>query len=471
IYTISKVKTYQKHIKPPPPFITATLQQEASHKLGFSSKQTMFIAQQLFEGVKLKDEVTGLITYPRTDSLRIADEFIAETRKYISEQFGEAYLPDTPRKYKEKGISQGAHEAIRPTSILRTPQSIKQYLLDEQFKLYDLIYRRFLASQMSDAIYIVTDLEVSGVNSDTQNTYLFKTQGIKQKFDGFEKIYADSANEKFLPALKKNEEVILKAVNPEQHFTQPPARYSEATLIKKLQINGIGRPSTYATIVSTIIERRYVEKKHGRLIPTKLGFLVADILIPNFDNIFEVNFTKRMEKELDLIEENKVAWQNVVRDFYMPFKKDLEKIQDKTPEILKVTTEYLEEFCPICGKHLMVKWGKFGRFISCSGFPQCKYIKKEVAKEPQTVLEEKCPQCGRPLVERHSRYGKFNACSGDPECKYIQHNLVPKEPPKLLNKKCPKCKRQLVERKGRFGNFIACSGYPDCTYRRAIKKS
>jgi len=466
-YLITKLDTYEKHTKPAAPFITATMQQEASHKLGFTAKKTMFIAQQIFEGIKLKDEETGLITYPRTDSLRTAEEFITSTRNYINEQFGKEYVPETIRRFKERGLTQGAHESIRPTAIERTPDSIKHYLSPDQYKLYNLVYRRFLASQMTDAIYAITDVEITAKN------YTFKSQGIKQKFPGFEKIYSDAVQEKSLPLLKKDEEVLLKSIDPEQHFTQPPARYSEATLIKKLQINGIGRPSTYATIASTVLERRYVEKKQGRLWATQLGFLVNDILIKGFDNIFEVNFTKKMEEELDLIEAKKETWQNVIKDFYQPFKEDLDKMQEKTPEIKKETTQsqMLDEKCPKCGKTLTMKWGRYGQFIACSGYPDCEYIKKDANKEPPKLLDDKCPQCGKPLVERASRFGKFIACSGYPECKYIQQNQNAKEPPKLLEEKCPECGKQLVERRGRFGKFIACSGYPECKYRAKIQKS
>lgn len=461
-FLISKLNSYEKHNKPPAPFITATLQQEASRKLGFSSKKTMFLAQQLFEGIKLKDEETGLITYPRTDSLRVAEEFINSTRNYIKEKYGEEYLPATIRKYKDREETQGAHEAIRPTAINRAPSDIKEYLTPDQFKLYDLIYRRFLASQMSDSVYLITDVEITG------GKYTFQTQGIKQKFSGFEKVYSEGLAEKDLPLLKNGEQVVIRTINPEQHFTQPPARYSEASLIKKLQINGIGRPSTYATIVSTIMERKYVEKKQGRLVPTRLGFITNDILISGFDNIFEVGFTKKMEKELDLIEANRVSWRKVINDFYLPFKEDLEKIRNKTGEIKKNNIEELTEKCPKCNKPLVRRWGRYGQFIACSGYPDCKYIKKEEAKEPLKLLETKCPECSRPLTERVSRYGKFIACSGYPECKYIQQ--TPKAEVVVLEEKCPQCGKSLVERKGRFGKFIACSGYPDCQYKTRIGK-
>ncbi len=465
-YLITKLETKEKHYRPAPPFITATMQQEAARKLGFTSKKTMFIAQNLFEGIKLKREETGLITYPRTDSMRTAEEFISSTQNYIKKSYGKDYLPQEIRKFKEGGLTQGAHEAIRPTSIERTPESIKSHLSADQYKLYDLIYRRFLASQMADSVYAVTDADITAKN------YLFKSQGVKQEFDGFEKVYADPVQEKSLPPLKKNEQVFLKSVSPEQHFTQPPSRYSEATLIKKLQINGIGRPSTYATIVSTILERRYVEKKQGRLFPTQLGFVVNDILIRGFDNIFEVHFTRQMEQDLDRIEENKATWQNVIKEFYEPFKSDLDNMQERTPEIKQETTQnqLLDENCPVCKKPLAIKWGRFGQFVACSGFPDCKYIKKDAPKEQPPLLEVKCPQCGKPLVERSSKYGKFIACSGFPDCKYIQKEPKTPQPFKFINEKCPECGKELVERKGRFGDFIACSGYPECKYRRTIKK-
>lgn len=461
-YLISKLKSTERRSKPPAPFITATLQQDASRRINFSSKKTMYIAQQLFEGVKLQDEETGLITYPRTDSIRTAQDFNKLTRDYIKEKYGAAYLPEKPRFFKERRLTQGAHEAIRPTSITRDPDEIKQYLTSDQYKLYDLIYRRYLASQMSDAVYLITDVEISG------GKYTFHTQGIKQQFNGFEKIYGDGTEQKDLPVLAQNEPVRLKTINPEQHFTQPPTRYSEATLIKKLQINGIGRPSTYASIVSTIIDRRYVEKTQGRLKPTQLGFIVHDIIIPNFDNIFEINFTKQMEHELDLIEDAKQTWQSVVHDFYKPFKEDLEKMRGKTDEIKKDHIEELAEKCPQCGKNLIRRWGRYGQFVACSGYPECKYIKKEEPKEPANLLADKCPECGKPLVERIGRYGKFIACSGYPDCRYIVQTK--KQEPIMLDDKCPDCSKNLVQRKGRFGDFVACSGYPDCKYKKTIKK-
>lgn len=449
-YYITKLEKVDKLRSPAPPFITSTLQQEAARRLNFSTQKTMVIAQQLFEGIELRDETTGLITYPRTDSVRVAEEFITKTRDFIRTEFGLAYLPKNARRFKDKKFIQGAHEAIRPTSINRTPEKIKAYLTRDQFQLYDLIYRRFLASQMTDAIYRVTAVEITG------GDYKFKASAIEQKFDGFEKVYGEKEPEKSLPFLEKGEEVSLKRINPEQHFTQPPPRYTEGTLVKKLETNGIGRPSTYASIVTTLFERDYVRRIEGKLQPTELGFLVTDILIPRFADIFEVGFTREMEEELDLIETGKEDWRTVIKRFYEPFNADLEKAMMELNRIKNDTQKRLAEKCPKCEKPLAERWGRYGKFIACSDYPNCKYIKKEVLK----LLAEKCPKCKKPLVEREGRYGKFIACSNYPQCKYIK-----KEKPKELAESCPECGKPLTERFGRYGRFIACADYPVCQYK------
>lgn len=454
-YHISKVKKTERPRSPFPPFITSTLQQEAARKLGFSAKKTMFIAQQLFEGIELKDEATGLVTYPRTDSVRTAEEFINKTRDFIQKEYGSNYLPKATRRFKERKLTQGAHEAIRPTALERTPDSIHSFLNHDQFRLYDLIYRRFLASQMADAVYSIIDIEIKG------GDYEFKAQAIKQKFDGFEKVYGEAEKDKILPEMLEGDEVLLKQVNPEQHFTQPPPRYTEGTLIKKLETNGVGRPSTYATIVSTLFERQYVNRQEGKLHPTELGFLVNDILIPRFDNIFEVGFTKEMEDELDKVESGKEEWRKVIKRFYGPFNEDLEKMKEELPELKNNLKEELEEKCPTCGKNLAFRWGRYGKFIACSDYPNCKYVKKE----KPNLLDEKCPECGKPMVERFGRYGKFVACSDYPNCKYVK-----KEKPKELEQACPQCGKPLVEKFGRFGKFVACSDYPNCKYTVKSKR-
>jgi DNA topoisomerase-1 len=394
---------------------------------------------------------------------------------------------------------------------------VKRFLTPEQFRLYDLVWRRFVASQMADAVYSLTEAQVIGKSErQTPNAegriaelgngdYLFKADAVKCKFSGFERVYGDPDKEKVLPALAPAEPLAMKEFRPEQKFTQPPARYTEATLIKRLETNSIGRPSTYATIVSTLFDRKYAERREGRLHPTELGMVVTDVLVPRFSDVFELGFTREMEKELDLVEEGSEKWQEVIKRFYAPFKRDLDKVSEGAADIKQDLSKVLDEKCPECGANLAERWGRFGKFVGCSRYPECKYIKKEKAK----LLDEKCPECGKPLVERSGRFGPFKACSGYPECRYIKReepgpDLKPGEPcpkcgkplaekrgrfgtfvgcagypeckfmvrgkrpePKVLDEKCPQCGKNLVERKGRFGPFIACPGYPKCKY---IKK-
>jgi DNA topoisomerase-1 len=442
-FRIAQVKPATRRRSPSAPFITSTLQQDAARSLRFTARRTMRIAQQLFEGIALGSETVGLITYPRTDSVRVAAELVQAAREQIARQFGPEYVPEKPRFYKERKGSQGAHEAVRPTSLARTPESVEPHLTPEQFRLYDLIYRRFLASQMADAVYQSTLVLVKA------GEYLFQASALKREFAGFERVYGDAEKEKSLPPLEEGDKVELVKVRPEQHFTLPPPRYSEAALIKKLEVNGIGRPSTYASIVATLDEREYLERRQGKLFPTELGLKVNDLLIPRFDNIFEVGFTREMERELDLVEEGKEQWQAVVRRFYAPFKTDLDKAEKE-----------FEEFCPKCGKPLALKRGKFGRFLACSGYPECEHIKREEREEK--TMDEKCPECGKPLIEREGKFGKFVACSGYPECKHIKRD--PGAEPELLEEKCPECGKPLARKQGRFGPFTGCTGYPACKY-------
>ena len=451
-FSVTDVKLRERARRPLPPFITASMQQDAVQRLSFPARKAMQVAQQLFEGIDLEKETAGIITYPRTDSFRVADTFVRDTRQFVADNYGPEFLPGTPRRYPDKKGAQGAHEAIRPTRIDRTPDSVKQFLTPEQFRLYDLIYRRFLASQMADSVYSLTEAQVTG------GDYLFKADALKCKFSGFERVYGDPDKEKVLPALESGEPVTLAEFRPEQKFTQPPPRYTEATLIKRLEINSIGRPSTYATIVSTLFDRKYAERKEGRLHPTELGILVCDVLVPRFSDVFEIGFTRQMEKELDLVEEGAEKWQDVIKRFYLPFKEDLDKVSEDAAGIKEELSPKLDELCPTCGANLVEKWGRFGKFIACSRYPECKYIKKT----PPRLLDEKCPQCGKPLAEWEGRYGKYIACSRYPECKYIK-----KTPPRLLDEKCPQCGKPLAEREGRFGPFVACTGYPKCRY---IKK-
>jgi len=459
-FRVAEVKKKTRLRKPAPPFTTATLQQDAAQRLGFPARKTMRLAQQLFEGIELEKETVGLITYPRTDSVRVAAGFITDTREFIVRIMEPGFLPEKPRYYKDKKNAQGAHEAIRPTRIDRTPESVKGNLNREQFRLYDLIYRRFLASQISDARYSVIEIKVTGGDYD------FRADAVSCEFRGFEKVYGEREKEKKLPELEQDEPVGLKDFLSEQKFTQPPSRYTEATLIKRLETNGIGRPSTYASIVSTLFDRHYVERKERKLKPTELGMVVNDVLIPRFANVFEIGFTRDMERQLDLVEEGKERWQEVVGKFYTPFEHDLEQVKASVADIRQELHKELEAKCPICGKPLVERYGRYGKFIACSRYPECKYIKK--TKAEVQVLEEKCPICGKPLVERYGRYGKFIACSGYPECKYIKKT---KAEVQVLEEKCPICGKLLVERHGRYGKFIACSGYPKCRYTRKVRKS
>ncbi|MGQ9708165.1 MAG: type I DNA topoisomerase [bacterium] len=454
-FTVKKVSVRERHKKPLPPFITAMMLKDAGQLLGFSSRRTMQVAQRLFEGVDLKDESVGLITYPRTDSFRVADEVVRATRELIVNTYGEKYIPEKPRHYPDRKGTQGAHEAIRPTRIDLTPEKIKPWLTQDQFKLYNLIYRRFIASQMADAVYQQTEVMIEG------GDWTFQVKAVKRVFPGFEQVYGEPEKEGWLPDLTEGEPVKMEQFLSEQKFTQPPPRFTEATLIKRLEVNGIGRPSTYATIVSTLLERKYVERKDGKLVPTELGMVVNDILVPRFANIFEIGFTLEMEKQLDKIEEGERNWRDVVGSFYQPFKDDLDRALAASAGIKEGLIQELPERCPKCNSTLSERWGRFGKFVSCFRYPECDYIKRI----PEKTLEERCPKCGEMLVEKQGRYGRFIACSGYPKCDYISRPQ--KEPPKLLEERCPKCGKQLVERVSRYGRFIACSGYPQCHY---IKK-
>ncbi|MEO0130539.1 MAG: type I DNA topoisomerase, partial [candidate division WOR-3 bacterium] len=351
-----------RHYEPPPPFITATLQQEAAKILGFSSKRTMVIAQRLFEGVKLKDEMVGLITYPRTDSFRINDDFLNKIRNYIKENYGEEYLNKEVRKFKEKKFTQGAHEAIRPTDLNKNPETIKKYLTKDEYELYKLIYLRTLATQISPAVYRDIKIEIQG---EKDKVYSFVSEGLLRVFDGYEKIYYEERKEKPIIEVKEGEILDLKELIKEQHFTQPPPRYTEASLIKKLEKHGIGRPSTYAVIVSTLFERKYVKKENKTLYPTELGKLVNEILIPRFPDIFDINFTKLMEEDLDKIEEGKEEWVRVIKKFYEPFTNDLTNFEKDIESLKKEILKEIDETCPQCGKKLQIRYGRFGKFIAC----------------------------------------------------------------------------------------------------------
>ena len=414
-FVVSDIKETEKRRNPPPPFITSTLQQDGFYKLRFRSARTMLIAQQLYEGIELGAEgAVGLITYMRTDSVNVAQSAIAEARRFIADKFGKSYLPDAPNFYKSRKQAQEAHEAIRPASVLRAPDLIKEYLTNEQLKLYILIYQRFIASQMRPAVYAVTSVEIKA------GKYLFRASGSKLLFKGFTAIY-DLSEEKeeknILPPLLKDEILELIKLTPSQHFTKPPPRFSEATLVKTLEEEGIGRPSTYAPIIQTLTFRDYVRRLKGQLHPTELGFKVSDLLVEYFTEVINVKFTANMEEELDEIEEGNLEWVKVVNDFYGPFKIRL----DYANETIQKEVVTTDEICAACAKPMVVKWSRKGKFLSCSDFPACRY-----AKSITTGI--KCPQdgCSGELIERHSRRGLFYGCTGYPKCTYIAKTLPEK---------------------------------------------
>ncbi|OGC25650.1 DNA topoisomerase I [candidate division WOR-1 bacterium RIFOXYB2_FULL_42_35] len=456
-YTVTKIERKEQKRYPAPPFITSTLQQEASRKLGFSAKRTMMIAQKLYEGISIKgeDEV-GLITYMRTDSVRLADEAEVKVREYISESFGQEYLPEQIIKYKKKKQAQDAHEAIRPTSALRHPEKIKDSLSPDEFKLYDLIWKRFVACQMNPAVFDRTSLDIMAKD------YKFRANGSVIKFDGFIKLYLEGQDEEdaeekegFLPELKEEEILSLLELLPAQHFTQPPPRYTEASLVKELEKRGIGRPSTYAPIMATIQDRGYVEKEGKALKPTEIGITTNGLLVKHFPKILNIKFTAGLEDQLDDILEGKKDWIEILHEFYEPFALAL-KEADQNMEKIKTET-MTKEVCPKCGKFLVIRDGRFGKFYACSGYPKCKHTRP--LEEEKAPSDEKCPKCGRPMVLKHSRFGSFLACSGYPQCKSIKSIII------KIDVKCPDCDGELTERRTRRGKvFYGCSNYPKCKY-------
>ena len=429
-FVVAEVREAEKKKNPLPPFITSTLQQDAFYKLRFSSARTMLIAQQLYEGVELgKEGAVGLITYMRTDSVNVAQGAIKEVRGFIQEKFGQDYLPESPNLYKSKKQAQEAHEAIRPTSVSRAPESVKESLTPEQFKLYTLIYNRFLASQMKPAIYNVTSIDIRAgkprsslmdekCSDEGRGKYLFRASGSKLIFKGFTVVYElqeEKEEKNPLPSLEKEELLELVKLLPSQHFTKPPPRFSEASLVKTLEEEGIGRPSTYAPTIQTIVYRDYVRRLKGYLHPTELGCKVNDLLVEYFAEVMDVKFTAGMEDELDEVEEGNLEWVKVINDFYVPFKGKL----DYANEVIQKEVVTTDEICATCGKPMVVKWSRKGKFLSCSDFPNCRY-----AKSITTGI--KCPQegCGGELIERRSRRGLFYGCTKYPACTYTVKTLT-----------------------------------------------
>ena len=467
---LDSITKKERKRNPSAPFITSSLQQEASRKLNFSPKKTMLLAQKLYEGIKLdKKGTVGLITYMRTDSVRLSDQALEDVRSFIPEKYGDDYLPTKPNVYKSKKSAQEAHEAIRPTDVNIDPNSIKDYLEKDLFRLYQLIWSRFVSCQMVPAVLDTTQFDIKSGN------YLFRSNGSILKFAGFMKVYVESQDDvtseksdskdsdRILPPLTKGEELKLIEILPEQHFTQPPARFTEAMLVKELEDKGVGRPSTYASIISVIKDRDYIQNEERRLKPVELGFMINDLLVENFPDIMTTQFTAKMEGQLDEVEDGKIEWKKVLQSFYTPFKKDLEEAEKKMKDF-KAEVEETDEVCEKCNEPMIIKWGRFGKFMACSGYPDCKNakdIKKPGSEEGETPdeVDGVCDLCESALIIKRGRFGKFIACSTYPECKFTK--------PIGLGIACPEdnCKGEIAPRRTKKGRtFYGCTKYPDCKF-------
>jgi DNA topoisomerase I len=491
-WSLVSVESRTQQRRPLAPFITSQLQRDASSKLGFNVRRTMGVAQRLYEGVDLGPEgTTGLITYMRTDSPRVAPEAKVSAREWISKNLGAQYLPATPNEYKGKKDAQDAHEAIRPTDASRTPESIAKYLTDEQLKLYRLIWQRFVASQMTPAVFDVTTAKIAAVSKKSGKTYDFRVSGSVLRFDGFLKVYEaaedkdeDDESKNKLPILDGVKALVKDELAPEQHFTSPPPRYNEASLVKVLEERGIGRPSTYASIINTIQDREYVTKIVGRFYPTEIGMVVCDLLVKNFPYIFDTQYTAKLETELDDIEDGKEKWTDLLKGFYDYFEDEL-KDAEKKMENIKRMEQLTDEKCEICGSPLVLKWGKFGSFYACSAYNKkdpnsCTFTKENTANKPDlntpeaqeaSEQEEYCENCGKVMVMRRGPFGMFLACpdyNADPPCKTFrklsQKQQQKQSAPQPTGEDCPVCGKPLVLRQGAYGEFVSCSGYPKCKY-------
>jgi DNA topoisomerase I len=468
----SIVKKERKR-NPSAPFITSTLQQEASRKLNFSPKKTMMLAQRLYEGIALgKKGTVGLITYMRTDSVKLSDQALDEVRTFIPDKYGKEYLPAKPNFYKSKKSAQEAHEAIRPTDVQLEPNAIKEHLEKDSFRLYQLIWSRFVSCQMVPAVLDTTQFDI------TTGKYLFRSNGSILKFAGFMKVYVESnddeqaegakpsakGDDRLLPPLEKGETLKLQEILPEQHFTQPPARFSEAMLVKELEDKGVGRPSTYAAIISVIKDRDYIQNIERRLQPVELGFMINDLLVENFPDIISTEFTAKMEEQLDDIEGGRLEWTEALNTFYTPFKADLEKAEEKMKDF-KAQVEETDAICEKCEKPMIIKWGRFGKFMACSGYPECKNTKdlgdkgdsEDGGKSDE--VEGNCDLCESALIMKRGRFGKFIACSNYPDCKFTK--------PIGLGIACPEeaCEGEIAPRRSKKGRtFYGCTKYPDCKF-------
>ncbi|MBR3654056.1 MAG: type I DNA topoisomerase [Elusimicrobia bacterium] len=468
-YVVSSVEKKERKRSPYPPYTTSTMQQDVSRRIGFSSSKTMSVAQKLYEGIQIGNQgVVGLITYMRTDSLNIAAVAQKEALSFIETSYGKGFVPSKPRFYKTKSKgAQEAHEAIRPTSVKRTPEMMKQYLTADEYKLYKAIWNRFVASQMADAVYDTVTIDIQA------NNYMFRATGSTLKFDGFMKVYTiqdEDTKEPKLPVLEQNDNLNLIKVVPEQHFTEPPARYNEASLIKTLEEYGIGRPSTYAPTIKTILDRMYVRLENKKFYPTDLGVVVNKFLKENFKDVINYEFTADIEEEFDDIAENKLKWQDVLKKFYTPFESHLTKAEGATRQ--KIAPKATNEVCPKCGKPMVIRESRRGPFMACSGYPECKTtfsVDKDgnkVSNEPEKT-EEKCPKCGGVMLKKMGFRGPYLACEHYPECKTTYSldkngNKVIKPEPEKTDMKCEKCGSPMLKRIGKRGPFLTCSAFPKC---------
>lgn len=467
---VNSIEKKERKRQPAAPFITSTLQQEAIRKLGFTAQRVMRTAQQLYEGIAIGSETVGLITYMRTDSVNMANEAIDQIRTLIGKRYGKESVPSAVRVYKTKAKNaQEAHEAIRPTDVRRDPESIKDYLNDEQYKLYDLIWKRTVASQMVHAVFDTVTVELWAGSG--KQVGVFRANGSTLKSPGFLAVYeeghdepSEDENENKLPVLKNGEQVPLLQLLANQHFTEPPPRYTEASLVKALEEFGIGRPSTYASIIATLQQRQYALLDKKRFTPTDVGRIVNKFLTDYFTQYVDYDFTAKLEDELDAISRGELVWLKVLKSFWKPFSKQIDTIES-TVKRSDVTQEKMDEACPECGKPLSIRLGRNGRFVGCTAYPECKYTRSlpgDTPEEEPQVTDKTCPQCQKNLVIKQGRYGKFYGCSGYPECKYIE----PLNKPKDTGISCPQCKQgTMLAKKSRYGKlFYACSQYPECKY-------
>ncbi|HEY7530307.1 MAG TPA: type I DNA topoisomerase [Gemmatimonadota bacterium] len=468
-FSVAAVEERERRRNPYPPFITSTLQQDASRRFGFGARKTMRVAQELYEGLELGGEgAVGLITYMRTDSTRVAPQATDAARAWVARNFGEEYLPDAPRRHRAAKGAQDAHEAIRPTDVERRPEDLERDLSPDQLGLYTMVWQRFVASQMAAAVYDATTVDFLPTPR-----HRFRARGSVLRFPGFVRVYDEAAGETAaqgereseLPRLREGQAVEVLGLEREQHFTQPPPRFSEATLVRELEADGIGRPSTYASIISTLLDRDYVRLERRRLVPTLLGREVLKTLVHNLADVFNVEFTSEMEGELDKVEDGSLVWVDAVRDFYRRFQPHVTKGRKlaRPPGVFST-----DKRCEKCGRPMIIKWTKRGPFLGCSGYPECRSTQPIFAPGEEPDLQGSCPRCGGELVARSGRFGPFVACANAPDCEYRRSARAEPSVDEPTGESCPNCGKPMVIRSGRFGRFVACSDYPTCKTTKPV---